>query len=190
MAKHEFLWFDLETTGLLGTAVGDLQNGGTVLEFAVVLVADDRGGDMSIVEEFTAPIKPPAGYTIGDYCQRMHTANGLLKDCEQSGLSSYDADSLLVEICQMLAGPDPKGIVLAGNSVHFDLQWVRACLPRFAACLSHRVFDISTLIRLAQSWGSHPENWTRAEPAHRALDDIRQSVATAKKFREEIGLLP
>lgn len=186
---HEFLWLDLETTGLLGWEPGDLNNRGQVLEFAAVLVSDDRDGDMSIVEEFTNPIAFDWDYAIGAWPLNTHTKSGLMVECKASDFTVADADQFLYEICEMLAGKNPKGITLAGNSVHFDLAWSRGCLPRFASCLSHRVFDVSTLTRAARSWGSTPEEWPAGgDPAHRALDDIRQSVATAAKWRKAMIL--
>lgn len=186
--KHEFLWLDLETTGLLDASKGGLLDGGHILEVAVALVADDRGGDMSIIDSLDFALEIESTSNFSPWALDQHTRSGLVADCLASTVTLRDGESMLVDLCEQLAGPRPRGIVLAGNSVHFDLRWIQMQMPRFAACLSYRVFDVSTLIRGAQSWGTHAEDWARPEPAHRALDDIRLIVATAAKFRREIGL--
>jgi oligoribonuclease (3'-5' exoribonuclease) len=153
MSKHQFLWFDVETTGLVPEE-------GLLLEWAVALAEDDAGGDCTIVQEYTAAVShdctpgarldtvlsaDPSGYV-----RKMHTKNGLLADVEASTTTIMKSDLFLRAICQELTGKDePKGLELAGFSPHFDHAWCCVHLPRFAACLSHRVFNVSTLRRMA-----------------------------------------
>src|SRR5690606_27766948 len=90
-----------------------------------------------------------------DPCVRdMHTRNGLLSECMASSTTLEESDEFLHSLCVELTGSDkPRGMVLAGGSVHFDLAWSRVHLPRFASCLSHRVFDVSTLKIAERTYG-------------------------------------
>lgn len=185
MSAHQFIWLDLETTGLLGDGPsgpqpGDLYGDGQVLEWAAVLCEDDRDGDFAEVAAYTAVIKPERPLVMSDFVRAMHTRNGLLADVDRATATVADADAFLAGICEEL-GAKPRTISLAGNSVHFDAAWIRVWMPQFAAYLSHRVFDVSTLIRAMQTWGS---GFARVDPAHRALDDVRQSIAAARAFRK------
>jgi oligoribonuclease len=188
--NHEFIWLDLETTGLdPDTEI--------VLEFGVILAADDRAGDMSIVNEFQSVITPYDYGPAADHeglshrcaagiladmhprVREMHTKNGLIAELEKPELccSIQEADAFLAE----LAGDGLPS--LAGNSVHFDLGFILKHMPNFAKRLSHRVFDVSTLIRAERTYGDSVDQITTKADAHRALDDCRASLATARAFR-------
>ncbi len=177
--KHQFLWFDLETTGLDPHEC-------SILEWAAVLAEDDRDGDMTPVHEYTAVVKCTESklhFELDDYVRRMHTKNGLLTEClESDAVSLEESDAFLYGLAEELAGPKPKGIVLAGASVHFDLSFVRVHLPRFASCLSHRVFDVSTLKAAERIWGDDFANIK--SDIHRALPDALASLAEVKALRE------
>lgn len=75
-----------------------------------------------------------------------------------------EADSLAPEITW----------TLLGNSVHFDLAFVRRLFPEFAKSLTHRCFDVSAIRMFCESLGMpYPEF-----PAeHRAGADVQQSLA-------------
>ena len=172
---HEFLWFDLETTGLD-------PHKGRVLEFACALCEDARGDDFAIVQEYTAAIRCEAPGEVDPAVLRMHTRNGLWAACEASTTTLAEVDAFLAALCASLT-TRKHAITLAGNSVHFDLAWARVHLPAFAECLSHRVFDVSTLQRCCDSWAPAAVAWPRAE-AHRALDDVHESIARARLARK------
>jgi oligoribonuclease len=183
MNKHQFMWLDIETTCLDPCAPE-----ARILEWAVVLAADDRAGDMSPVQEFSVVLQRTLEdpHITSDFVRRMHLHNGLLDECMKSTITLAQSEDFLLELAEDLAGPQPRGITLAGNSVHFDLAWVRVHMPRFAQCLSHRVFDVSTLQRAAEAWVPGYEI-TRPE-AHRALADVYASLAAAKRVREALSI--
>jgi oligoribonuclease len=186
MRQFEFIWFDLETTGLNNapefSKPGDLYAGGHVLEFAAVVAADDREGDLLAVDEVSGVIHHVADdLKMSEFVHSMHTRNGLLAEVEASTLTLAAADQQLADFCESL-GVQPRGVSLAGNSVHFDLSWARVHMPRFASFLSHRVFDVSTLLRAGEAW--IPGYKKEKAEAHRALDDVLESLYLARKWRK------
>lgn len=188
MSTHQFVWFDLETTGLLGdgpdgSKPGDLYGNGQLLEWAAVLCEDDRDGDYAEVAAYTAVVKPETWLEMSDFVRSMHSRNGLLKDLTSATTTLAESDDFLADMCVDL-GAKPRSVSLAGNSVHFDLAWCRVKLPRFATFLSHRVYDVSTLIKAMRTYGP---GFSDGDPAHRALDDVRQSIAAARAFRKAVG---
>lgn len=177
----EFLWLDLETTGL--DPDRDI-----VLEFAVVLVDDGPGGTweelgsyQSVITPYEFAGCPPREIIAGadNIVQRMHTRNGLFAELENPELCCT-----IEEADAYLAALTPEGLPsLAGNSVHFDKTFLRRHMPEFHSRLSHRVFDVSTLVRAERTYGDKSEQ--AAKPiAHRALEDVRASIATARRFIE------
>lgn len=179
---HEFLWLDFETTGLKPSEC-------KILEWAVVLAADDRHGDMTPIQQYSSPVRYYSSEEekrlvlelTDPFVVDMHTKNGLWAECDDTDHTIEEADEFLVSLCTEL-GAKPRQIVLAGASVHFDLAFAREHLPRFAEYLSHRVFDVSTLKRAHMSWGAGEE--IKRDPAHRALPDVLESLAETKQWRE------
>jgi oligoribonuclease len=188
---HSYLWLDLETTGLD-------PNKCRILEWAAVLAADDREGDMSVVEQFSDVIGfgcavegadfsglRAAQAEMDPFVTDMHTDNGLIAECINSTSTLAEAEQFLVDlVTDMGAG---KGqIVLAGSTVAFDLSFLRVHMPRFAHFLSHRCFDVSTLKMAERDWAGQP--FKKAE-AHRALPDVLESLAHAAEIRRRHGEL-
>lgn len=173
---HQFFWVDLETTGL-----NPYQN--RILEWAAVLAADDAAGDLSPVQQFTSVIGTGGddlSKEMDDYVTRMHTSNGLLAACAASAVTLAESEAFLCSLAASI-GAQPRSIVLAGGSVHFDLSFIRVHMPRFAAFLSHRVFDVSTLKAAERTWGD-PFGDIKAD-AHRALPDVLASLAEARAIK-------
>lgn len=183
---HQFLWFDLETTGL--NPATDL-----VLEWALVLAADDAAGDMTVVEEYSAAIARTATQlainTRHEVVQTMHRNSGLWDACLASDTTLAESDEFLLGVCQELTGQEqPRGLKLAGFSVHFDRAFVRHSLPKFSACLSHQVFDVSTLVAAARSWcGADLPVSSGDNVSHRASADIYAALERAAEFRCYLG---
>lgn len=182
MTDHIFFWTDLETTGL--NPFKDC-----ILEFAVALVNDGRGGDMSIVETFDSVVLPSsmeAFETMDPYVVQMHTKSGLLAALEgPDAITLEEAEAFL---CTLI--PEGHKAVLAGNSVHFDLAFYRAHMPTFAKRLSHRVLDVSTLKQIEKEWGDSASTMTPPGVVHRALDDVKESIASARAYRARRYDLP
>jgi oligoribonuclease len=166
--RHEFLWIDLETTGL------DPKKG-VVLEYAAVLCEDWAGGDFAVSESHSGVIwhDEPQQYA-DEYVQKMHDTNGLWEDVGRSYMHTSDADYALAELARSMAGG--HRITLAGSSVHFDLAWCREHFPRFSEYLGYRIFDVSTLRKAAEAWTEIDFiNWAK-RGIHRAMPDILATI--------------
>lgn len=178
--SHQFLWFDLETTGLDPAR-------GRVLEFAAVLCEDAKGDDFAIVQQFSGVVGATgdeiAALHVDPFVQKMHHHNGLWAEVLASTTTIEQVDEFLAALAES-AAPGQK-VMLAGNSIHFDLAWCRVHMPRFAERLSHRVFDVSTLWRAIEAWGPTIEKPKRE--AHRALADVLESIDYARVARRAMG---
>ena len=179
MQAHQFLWLDLETTGLDPAS-------GVPLEFAAVLCEDARGDDFRVVQSFTSAIHHEVdaldALRIDRTVLDMHAANGLWKDVQLASVSVADVDAFLAALAADLTGGRERAVRLAGSSVHFDLAWCRVHFPTFARYLSHRVLDVTTLRAAVDVWAPAPVAWPKRD-AHRALADIMASIAEARVAR-------
>ena len=79
----------------------------------------------------------------------------------------------------------PRTVILGGACVYTDKCFLENHMPRLKPYLSHRVVDVSTVRELAKRWyPSAVRQCPRADPAHRALDDIRYSINELRYYRE------
>jgi len=90
---------------------------------------------------------------------------------------------------------EAKGIPLGGNTVHFDKRWMIVHMDDLEALFSHRIVDVSSFTEMAKRIakpvynkrpGLGPDG--KPLPTHRALPDIRSSIATLLYY-EDAGFL-
>src|SRR5205814_1982790 len=83
--------------------------------------------------------------------------------------------------------PEPGTTPLCGNSIGTDRRFLAQYLREIDDYLHYRSIDVSSLKELCRRW--YPEAY-KNKPAkaehHRALDDIKESVAELRYYRETI----
>ena len=80
----------------------------------------------------------------------------------------------------------PGAAPLAGNSVWMDRLFLRRHMPRLEAHLHYRIVDVSTVKELVRRWTPDVAARLPAKAEkHRALEDIRESVAELAFYRSE-----
>jgi oligoribonuclease len=169
---------DLEMTGL--------DPGRHVIVEIATLITDD---DLTIVAEGPDLVvaTPPAQLAeMDDFVTKMHTSSGLLKEIEASTLSLDDAGAATLAFIQEHV-PKARTVPLAGNSIGTDRRFLAAYLPAIEEYLHYRSVDVSTIKELSRRW--YPEVLSSA-PAkaggHRAMDDIKESVAELAYYRTSV----
>lgn len=173
-------WIDLETTGRDPRAE-------LILEVAIAEAEFERPFDLGPMSSWVscfdgAHVREEDDHPFGMAPEvvEMHTRNGLLAESKVSPLHVWDVENaLLARVPAGLAREEMP--VLAGSSVHFDAAFLASWMPTLAERFSHRHYDVSAVKLFCQSLGM--EKFKKAE-AHRAADDIRESVAHAKACRD------
>ena len=101
-----------------------------------------------------------------------------------SGNQIGDAGAQVLEYIRAHV-PEPGTAPMCGNSIGVDRRFLDAQLPELDQYLHYRSIDVSSLKELCRRW--YPEIY-RGRPSkketHRALDDIRESVAELRYYRD------
>jgi oligoribonuclease len=171
-------WMDLEMTGLEPRR-------DVIVEIAV-LVTDD---DLQIVAEGPDLVVSATDEQLDgmeDIVRDMHTRSGLLDAIRASTLS---LDAAGREVLRFLKEqiPEQRSVPLAGNSIGTDRRFLAAQLPEVEDWLHYRCVDVSTIKELCRRW--YPEVLADApgkQTTHRAMDDIKESVAELAYYRAAI----
>jgi oligoribonuclease len=98
-----------------------------------------------------------------------------------SAVTQAEAEARTLEFVKKFAGP--KEAPLAGNSVWQDRRFLCRYMRDLDAHLHYRLVDVSTVKELAARW-SPEAKFVKAKGLHRALEDIRESVAELKYYRD------
>jgi oligoribonuclease len=123
---------------------------------------------------------------MDDFVRKMHTKSGLLGEIERSQLSLEAAGKQAVEYIRQFV-PEPGTAPLCGNSIGVDRRFLDRYLPDLDRYLHYRSIDVSSIKELCRRWYPtvYQKRPGKAE-AHRALDDIRESVAELRYYRDTI----
>jgi oligoribonuclease len=116
----------------------------------------------------------------------MHTASGLLTAIAASTISLEEAGQATLAFIQQHV-PEPRTVPLCGNSIGTDRRFLAAHLPAIEEHLHYRSVDVSTIKELTRRW--YPgalEGVPRKATAHRALDDIRESIDELRWYRAHV----
>lgn len=172
------VWMDLEMTGL-----EPLRH--VIVEIATI-ITDDNLVVIAEGPDLVVHATPEELGEMGDFVTAMHTKSGLLPLIAQSTISVSEAESLTLDFIRHHVD-EPRTVPLCGNSIGTDRRFLQEYMPTLEAFLHYRNIDVSTLKELARRWYPHalssqPEKAT----THRALDDIRESIAELEHYRNEI----
>ena len=176
--QQPLVWIDLEMTGL------DVATE-TIVEVAVIVT---DGSLEQIIEGPDLVVSAPEDVLARMHPRvvEMHRSSGLIDEIRASELTLADAEDQVLAFLRGHVGRDVDA-PLAGNSVHADRMFLRAYMPALEAFVHYRNVDVSTIKELARRW--YPQVFAKApakRAGHRALADIRESIAELRYYRETL----
>jgi oligoribonuclease len=171
-------WIDLEMTGL--DPERDL-----ILEIAT-LVTDDNLVIVAEGPDLVVHQPSEALDAMEPVVVKMHDDSGLRKAVEASTVSLDEAGAAVLAFLKEHL-PSPRTVPLCGNSIATDRSFLTRHLPEVDRWFHYRSIDVSTVKELCRRW--YPDAYESAPTKaghHRALDDIRESVAELAYYRSTI----
>ena len=177
LLNDRMVWIDCEMTGL------DLEH--DALVEVAALVTDS---ELNILGEgVDVVIRPPAEALahMPDVVRAMHTSSGLLEELE-SGVTLAEAEAAVLAYVRAHV-PEAGRAPLCGNSVATDRGFLARDMAALEQHLHYRIVDVSSIKELARRW--YPRayyNSPKKAGHHRALTDIRESIAELRYYREAV----
>ncbi|HTO00462.1 MAG TPA: oligoribonuclease, partial [Microthrixaceae bacterium] len=175
-------WMDLEMTGLDATK-------DVIVEIATLITDDElniiaEGPDLVVhaTDEQLDQMEPVV--------VAMHKHSGLTEEIRSSTITLEEAGAATLEFLKLHI-PEAGTVPLCGNSIGMDRRFLTAYLPEIEEYLHYRSVDVSTIKELARRW--YPEDlagYRKKSSAHRAMDDIKESVAEMRYWRERVFRAP
>jgi oligoribonuclease len=169
---------DLEITGLDPARH-------VIVEIATI-VTDDQLEVVAEGPDLVVHQPPEALAEMDEVVRTMHTASGLLPQITASTTTLADAGAQTLAFIQEHV-KEPRTIPLCGNSIGTDRRFLAQHLPEIEEVLHYRSVDVSTIKELTRRWYPRAlDAVPRKATAHRALDDIRESIEELRWYREHV----
>lgn len=168
------VWIDLEMSGLDPATDVILQVAVAVTDGMLTRV---RRGPEVVVHASDAVLEG-----MNEWCVEHHGASGLTRACRESELDVAGAEDAVLAFLDDALRPGFRANI-AGCSVHKDLAFIEAHMPRLAERLNHRIVDVTSLLELRRRWFPECVVKSRGPTAHTAMDDVLQSIVLLKELR-------
>lgn len=173
--EQNLIWIDLEMTGL--NPEKDV-----ILEIATIVTDSQLNevaqGPSSIINHSDAALQ-----NMDEWVFDQHTQSGLIQQVQHSKISLADAQQQTLDFIKQHCEPEISP--LCGNSVWQDKAFLQKYMPELVNFFHYRIIDVSTLKELAQRWYTQVPEFEKKD-AHRALDDIKESIEELRYYRKQI----
>lgn len=167
------IWIDLEMTGL------DTAND-WIIEIATI-VTDKELNEVAAGPDLVISQPKAVLDAMDEWNTKQHGKSGLSQRVLDSTLGVRDAERETLAFLQkhVESGKSP----MCGNSICQDRRFMARLMPELEAFFHYRNLDVSTLKILANTWMPKIAAGFSKESSHRALDDIRDSIAELEYYR-------
>ena len=170
------IWIDLEMTGLDSDA-------DTIIEIATI-VTDKHLNELAEGPGLAVGQSKEIMDQMDEWNTRHHGQSGLTERVLQSDVTMRQAESATLKFLEQWV--DTGLSPMCGNSICQDRRFLARQMPELERFFHYRNLDVSTLKILAQLWAPAVASGFDKESSHRALADIRDSIAELAWYREQL----
>ena len=178
MIAH-LVWIDLEMTGLD-------PDRDVILEIATI-ITDGTLRELSVGPELAIAASQAQLDAMDDWNQAHHGASGLIERVRGSPHSVGDAERLTLDFLKRRVAA--RAAPLCGNSIWQDRRFLARHMPALERHLHYRNIDVSSIKELARRWRPDLAEGFVKKNEHRALADIRESIAELAYYRDRFFTL-
>ena len=174
--SSNLIWIDLEMTGL--DTVDD-----SIIEIATI-VTDKHLNELAEGPVLAIGQAQETMDAMDKWNTRQHGETGLTARVLESDVTVASAAARTIEFLSEWVGEGSSP--MCGNSICQDRRFMAREMPVLEAFFHYRNLDVSTLKILAALWAPPVAAGFTKESTHRALADIRDSIAELIWYREHL----
>jgi oligoribonuclease len=174
MLEDGLIWVDLEMTGLDPDRDVVIEIATIVTDAHLNVIAE---GPVLAIHQVDAVLA-----TMDEWNTRQHGQSGLTQRVRESRLDEEAVQDLTLEFLRRHVPPGKSP--MCGNSICQDRRFMARRMPRLEAFFHYRNLDVSTVKELARRWRPDVLATVTKQGNHLALDDIRDSIAELRHYRE------
>lgn len=171
---NNLIWIDLEMTGLEPQQDQIIEIATVVTDSNLIILAQ---GPVIAIHQPESVMDE-----MDDWNTRHHRNSGLSERVLKSVHSVRDAELETLDFLGSYVAADKSP--MCGNSICQDRRFMARLMPELEAFFHYRNLDVSTLKELAARWKPEIANGFFKRGAHRALDDILESIDELKYYRD------
>ena len=172
--EPRLIWIDLEMTGLNPQK-------DQILEIATIITDNN----LSLIEEGPSLVIHTDENHLSGISQEvknLFAKSDLIEKVRASHVGLQQAEEQTVAFIKKHCTPGLSP--LCGNSVWTDRAFLAAHMPRIIELLHYRIIDVSSIKEIINRWyPNEPDTQFAKREIHRALADIRESIAELKHYR-------
>lgn len=171
--SENLVWMDLEMTGLDPEVE-------RVLEIATIIT----DSNLNVVAEGPVVVVRQSEELLSNMDQwntEHHTESGLIDRVREQGVSEDEAEQITLGFIRKHV--TERSAPLCGNSIGQDRRFLVKYFPKLEQYLHYRNLDVSTIKELALRWRPDVAENVNKKGAHRALDDIKESIEELRHYR-------
>lgn len=175
-SPQNLIWIDLEMTGLNPEHDRIIEIATIVTNTQLQILAE---GPVLAIHQSDSTLEAMDAWNT-----QTHGASGLIQRVRESQLTNAQAEQKTLDFLSQWvpAGCSP----ICGNSVGQDRRFLYKYMPTLAAFFHYRALDVSTLKILAERWAPQVKEGIHKQSSHRALEDIRDSIAELAYYRTHL----
>lgn len=175
-SDQNLIWIDLEMTGLDPEQHKIIEIASIVTDSELNILAE---GPVLAIHQPAQELEK-----MDDWCTNTHTASGLVERVKSSTINEEQAVEQTIAFLEQWV---PKGVSpICGNSIGQDRRFLYKHMPELEGYFHYRYLDVSTLKELTRRWQPEILDGFSKQGTHLALDDIRESIAELKYYRQTI----
>ena len=174
--SSNLIWIDLEMTGLDPDTERIIEIATIVTDGSLQVLAE--GPEIAIHQ--SAEVLA----AMDEWNTEQHGRSGLTERVLASTCMVKEAEERTLAFLERYV--PPRTSPMCGNSICLDRRFLHRWMPRLEAFFHYRNLDVSTLKELCLRWAPDKAERFEKRAEHRALEDIRGSIAELRFYRDEL----
>ncbi len=175
-SKDNLIWIDLEMTGL-----DPFED--QIIEIATI-VTDKNLSEIAVGPTLAIYQTNATLDAMDEWNTEQHSKSGLTERVKRSNVSMRDAEQATMVFLQQYVPANRSP--MCGNSICQDRRFLARLMPELEHFFHYRNLDVSTLKELAHRWSPSIAKGFAKDSKHLALEDIRDSIAELKYYRQHL----